>query len=123
MFPSNAAEQHGAGLDSRFPNATAVGIPLLDALILDDVLTARATHLTGMEEKTTIVHAGLEALTAREAAKRLAALGGGLRKWRSSMPPSGLNISANASHSSRSFSMKHRFRFVRSYRESSRAAT
>jgi Arc/MetJ family transcription regulator len=45
-------------------------------LIIDDVLLARARRLTGIEEKTALVHAGLEALVAREAAKRLAALGG-----------------------------------------------
>jgi len=45
-------------------------------LIIDDVLLARARRLTGIEEKTALVHAGLEALIAREAAKRLAAPGG-----------------------------------------------
>jgi Arc/MetJ family transcription regulator len=45
-------------------------------LIIDDVLIDRARRLTGIEEKTALVHAGLEALIAREAAKRLAALGG-----------------------------------------------
>jgi hypothetical protein len=32
--------------------------------------------MTGIQEKTALVHAGLEALIAREAARRLAALGG-----------------------------------------------
>jgi hypothetical protein len=45
-------------------------------LIIDDVLIERARRLTGIEEKTALVRAGLEALIAREAAKRLAALGG-----------------------------------------------
>jgi hypothetical protein len=45
-------------------------------LILDDGLIERARQLTGIREKTALVHAGLEALIAREAAKRLAALGG-----------------------------------------------
>ena len=45
-------------------------------LILDENLLARARELSGIEEKTALVHAGLEALIAREAAKRLAALGG-----------------------------------------------
>ncbi|MBN2114401.1 MAG: type II toxin-antitoxin system VapB family antitoxin [Acidimicrobiia bacterium] len=45
-------------------------------LILDDDLIARARRLTGIEEKTALVHAGLEALIARESARRLAALGG-----------------------------------------------
>ena len=45
-------------------------------LILNDELLQRARELTGIEEKTALVHAGLQALIAREAAKRLAALGG-----------------------------------------------
>lgn len=45
-------------------------------LILDDDLLDRAKQLTGIQEKTALVRAGLEALIAREAAKRLAALGG-----------------------------------------------
>jgi Arc/MetJ family transcription regulator len=45
-------------------------------LNLDDGLVAQARRLTGIEEKTALVHAGLEALIAREAARRLAALGG-----------------------------------------------
>jgi len=52
-------------------------------LILDDRLLQRARQLSGISEKTALVHAGLEALIARESGKRLAALGGsepGLRK-------------------------------------------
>jgi len=45
-------------------------------LNIDDALLEKAAELTGIEEKTAIVRAGLEALIAREAAKRLAALGG-----------------------------------------------
>jgi Arc/MetJ family transcription regulator len=45
-------------------------------LILDDALIERARLLTGVQEKTALVHAGLEALIARAAARRLAALGG-----------------------------------------------
>ena len=45
-------------------------------LILDDTLVERARELTGIREKTALVRAGLEALIAREAGKRLAALGG-----------------------------------------------
>ena len=45
-------------------------------LIIDDELLGRARELTGIQEKTALVRAGLEALIAREAAKRLAALGG-----------------------------------------------
>jgi hypothetical protein len=45
-------------------------------LILDDGLVERARALTGVREKTALVRAGLEALIARESARRLAALGG-----------------------------------------------
>ncbi len=45
-------------------------------LILDDNLLDRARKLTGIKEKTALVHAGLEALIAREASRRLALLGG-----------------------------------------------
>lgn len=45
-------------------------------LILDDALVERARRLSGIAEKTALVHAGLEALIARAAARRLGALGG-----------------------------------------------
>jgi hypothetical protein len=45
-------------------------------LILNDDLIERARKLTGIKEKTALVHAGLEALIVRESARRLAALGG-----------------------------------------------
>ncbi|HXT49911.1 MAG TPA: type II toxin-antitoxin system VapB family antitoxin [Thermoanaerobaculia bacterium] len=45
-------------------------------LILDEPLLEKARRLTGVQEKTALVHAGLEALIARESAHRLAALGG-----------------------------------------------
>jgi len=45
-------------------------------LIIDDGLIERARRLTGIREKTALVRAGLEALIAREAGKRLAAHGG-----------------------------------------------
>jgi Arc/MetJ family transcription regulator len=45
-------------------------------LIIDDELLERAQKLSGIREKTAVVHAGLDALIARESARRLAALGG-----------------------------------------------
>jgi Arc/MetJ family transcription regulator len=45
-------------------------------LNLDEGLVERAQRLSGLREKTAVVHAGLEALIARESARRLAALGG-----------------------------------------------
>jgi len=44
--------------------------------ILDEDLLERARQLTGIRKKTALVRAGLEALVAREAARRLAALAG-----------------------------------------------
>lgn len=52
-------------------------------LILDDDLLERARNLTGLKEKTAMVRAGLEALIARESARRLAALGGSEKVLRS----------------------------------------
>jgi len=45
-------------------------------LILKDEILSRASALTGVKEKTALVHLGLEALIARESAARLARLGG-----------------------------------------------
>jgi len=44
-------------------------------LIIDDALLERARQSTGIQGKTALLRAGLEALIAREAGKRLAALG------------------------------------------------
>jgi Arc/MetJ family transcription regulator len=49
-------------------------------LILDHDLMSRAQALTGIREKTGVVHEGLRALVARESARRLAALGGSDRR-------------------------------------------
>lgn len=43
---------------------------------LDDELLARAAELTGRDDTGSLVRLGLEALIARESARRLAALGG-----------------------------------------------
>ena len=51
-------------------------------LNIDDALLVRATQLSGLREKTAVVRAGLQALVARESAKRLAALGGSERAMR-----------------------------------------
>jgi hypothetical protein len=45
-------------------------------MIIDETLLRRTKELTGIQEKTALVRAGLEALIAREAGKRLASLGG-----------------------------------------------
>ena len=43
---------------------------------LDEEKVREAQRLTGIQEKTALLHAGLDALIARESARRLAALGG-----------------------------------------------
>jgi hypothetical protein len=45
-------------------------------LNLDDALVDKARRLTGIEERTALLHEGLRALIARESARRLARLGG-----------------------------------------------
>lgn len=45
-------------------------------LNIDDQMLKKASLLTGVKEKTSLVHLGLEALIARESSKRLAMLGG-----------------------------------------------
>ena len=45
-------------------------------LIIDDELLSKAQELSGLREKTAVLHAGLRALISRENARRLAALGG-----------------------------------------------
>jgi Arc/MetJ family transcription regulator len=51
-------------------------------LNLKDDLLETAMRLTGVKEKTALLHAALEALIARESARRLAALGGTMPKLR-----------------------------------------
>lgn len=45
-------------------------------LNIDNHLISEASRLTGVEEKTALVRMGLESLIRREAARRLAAMGG-----------------------------------------------
>jgi Arc/MetJ family transcription regulator len=45
-------------------------------LNIEDSLLEQASRMTGIKEKTALVRLGLEALIARESAKRLAMLGG-----------------------------------------------
>ena len=45
-------------------------------IILKDELIKKATELTGIKEKTALIHLGLEALIRQAAAERLIKLGG-----------------------------------------------
>jgi hypothetical protein len=49
-------------------------------LNIEDKLLDRASQLTGIKEKTSLVRLGLEALIAKESSKRLAKLGGTEKK-------------------------------------------
>lgn len=60
----------------------AILIHMKSTLNIDDGLLAQARKLTGITEKTALVREGLEALIARESARRLAALGGSERQLR-----------------------------------------
>jgi Arc/MetJ family transcription regulator len=52
-------------------------------LNIDDSLLRNAERLTGVKEKTALVRLGLEALIAKESARRLAKLGGTEKRLRS----------------------------------------
>jgi Arc/MetJ family transcription regulator len=45
-------------------------------LLIDDVILKKASELTGVKEKTSLVRLGLQSLISRESSKRLAQLGG-----------------------------------------------
>lgn len=49
-------------------------------LNIEDSLVKKASELTGIKEKTSLVKLGLEALIAKESGKRLARLGGTEKK-------------------------------------------
>ncbi|MBI5328614.1 MAG: type II toxin-antitoxin system VapB family antitoxin [Deltaproteobacteria bacterium] len=49
-------------------------------LNIEDELLKKAKRLTGIQEKTSLVRLGLEALIAKESGKRLAMLGGTEKK-------------------------------------------
>ncbi len=57
-------------------------IHMRTTLNLDDSLLDEARRVTGIQEKTALVHRGLEELIARESARALAALGGASPKLR-----------------------------------------
>lgn len=63
-------------------HGTGILMHMRTTLNIDDALLGRATELSGLREKTAVVRAGLEALVAKESARRLAALGGSDRRVR-----------------------------------------
>ena len=67
-------------LSSIYLHASCILMHMRTTLNIEDSLLERARELTGVKEKTALVRLGLEALIARESARRLAALGGSERK-------------------------------------------
>jgi len=51
-------------------------LPMRTTINLDDKLLAAAGRITGVTERTALIHEGLRALIQRESARRLARLGG-----------------------------------------------
>jgi hypothetical protein len=51
-------------------------VTMRTTLIIDDLTFKKASELTGIKEKTSLVRMGLESLISRESSKRLAQLGG-----------------------------------------------
>ena len=68
--------------DAPLTNTYYIGIYICmkTTLNIDDSLLAKASELTGVQEKTKLVRMGLEALIAHASALRLAALGGTEKK-------------------------------------------
>jgi Arc/MetJ family transcription regulator len=54
-------------------------------LNIEDALLERASELTGIKEKAMLVKLGLEALIAKESARRLAKLGGTERQLKATL--------------------------------------
>jgi Arc/MetJ family transcription regulator len=67
--------------NNAYDNAYKIGRDFMrTTLNIEDELLNKAAKLTGIQEKTSLVRLGLEALIARESGKRLAKLGGTERK-------------------------------------------
>ena len=71
--------QHASGIPSTefltMMHDSCIHIHMRTTLNIDDDLVERAAKLTGTTEKTALVRMGLEALIAKESARRLARLG------------------------------------------------
>jgi Arc/MetJ family transcription regulator len=63
-------------LKLTFMHKSCILMHMRTTLNIDESLLGRAARLTGIKKKTALVHLGLEALVARESARRLAELGG-----------------------------------------------
>lgn len=81
-FDDEIRRMNGSGTFSVLTGTShlCISICMRTTINLDDDLVARARDFTGVKEKTRLIHLGLEALIQREAALRLAALGGSAPK-------------------------------------------
>jgi Arc/MetJ family transcription regulator len=66
------------GLPDLHPQA--IVMQMRTTLNIDETLLRRALRVSGLQEKTAVLHAGLQALIERESARQLALLGGSERK-------------------------------------------
>jgi Arc/MetJ family transcription regulator len=62
--------------DDAFVAVTQGGMKMRTTVVLDDELLAKAEEYTGIREKSALIRAALRALVEREAARRLARIGG-----------------------------------------------
>lgn len=65
-----------ASNDATFDAVSEVRFVVRTTITLDDELVAKAQEYTGIQEKSALVREALKALVEREAARRLARLGG-----------------------------------------------
>ena len=68
--------------DMHNPYIPQWGPDMRTTLNIEDALVDRASHLTGIKEKTALVRKGLETLISLESSRRLAQLGGSEKKIR-----------------------------------------
>ena len=70
------------GISLTYLHQLCILICMRTTLNLNQELLDKAASLTGVREKTALIHLGLEALIARESARRLAQLGGSQKRLR-----------------------------------------
>jgi Arc/MetJ family transcription regulator len=73
---SDASARGMSSFDDRIDACRGRVAAVRTTVVLDDDLLAEARRLTGVQEKTALIRAGLTALIERESARRLARLGG-----------------------------------------------
>jgi Arc/MetJ family transcription regulator len=74
-----------SSFDARIDAHSRRSLPVRTTVNLDDALLDEAQRLTGIAERTALIHEGLRALIERESARRLSRLGGSEKSLR--LPP------------------------------------